>query len=1027
MTLGNMNPERARLKLQALLHDTPDKALILGRYQGGHEAAGRSLLQLILDKEIGDFDPLVRQADRIASGADRMPFARERYAQLVDFLKAPELRHPFDGRKYTVRTLHDVDPAALAEDLEATVRELLEHVPAGMRQDPERLYWLVAHDLPLALWGFDRESKLGALWQHLPADTRVPDHSIWEHTRLTSALAGAGQTAALLQVSIGPVQSFIASARRVSDLWAGSFLLSWLTWQAMEPIVRAYGADAVLLPDLSFHPYLRGWLNQRGLIDPELAQRVDRWEEAMNGGEGRTPSAELPNRFLCVVPVDQVCQVGEASSTAAKEAFARFCREGLEVLAEKCGGAEAALLRDPAGYPQLQARRQAEAFVQVQWSAVEWPRDHAAAMAMAEKWLPRATSQWRADQRAIATCTDVWQPNAGAAYPVVYKQLDRVHGAAKLVRPMASGMEPGHKCVLMGDLESLHPTSPEQEPSSRKRDEDAQAFWHVMSTEVGSKVLRTGERLSSIGLAKRLGRPVLARLHANGLDPLKRLGDIPFPSTHALGLADTIIGLVDFLADGTPERAAEQQKVERLVLNSAKLVGEISDRTGEYTRAWLPRATVDAVRESSMRHELKDALLAVAKAGELTLDLSTYEEPDARAELERMVGDGGVQVAAACRALISAIRASGIRTTSPYYGAIQLDGDRMGAWIAGDLPQNVTLEDVVHPGALGPMTDAARQLMKQRRPMTPARHAALSRTLGQFSRLVVPRLVEEVYGGTLIYAGGDDVLAFLPVSRLLPCLRDLRAVYSGLPLPPGSRVERRRPTGPAGRPPVLSGNGFVRVARQRGGDPDAPDAILVRAMGSEATCSAGAIVAHAKTPLRMVLDDLRDLERRAKHEHDRDAFCIGIRKRSGSFESVGGKWHLDDDSTDTMPAVTGNGETTDTLGVVMDLAEAFKSGLLGRRFAYRMRETLPALAGPGMGAAVEGEILRLLLQHGDRSAGDGGAGKVPWDPGAWARRLTELRVRMASEGTGLEGAENFLRLVGIAEFLGRDGRTGGEI
>jgi CRISPR-associated protein Cmr2 len=215
-----MDPERARLKIQALLHDTPDKALILGRYQGGHEAAGRNLLQQVLGEQVASIDPRVKQADRIASGADRMPFARERYAQLVDFLKEPELRHPFDGRRYTVRTLSDIDPAVLAEDLETTVRELLERVPAGSRQDPERLYWLVAHDLPLALWGFDRESKLGVLWQHLPADTRVPDHSIWEHTRLTSALTGAGESAALLQISIGPVQSFIASARRVSDLWS---------------------------------------------------------------------------------------------------------------------------------------------------------------------------------------------------------------------------------------------------------------------------------------------------------------------------------------------------------------------------------------------------------------------------------------------------------------------------------------------------------------------------------------------------------------------------------------------------------------------------------------------------------------------------------------------------------------------------------------------------------------------------------------------------------------------------------------
>jgi hypothetical protein len=35
---------------------------------------------------------------------------------------------------------------------------------------------------------------------------------------------------------IGPVQGFIAQARRTRDLWAGSFLLSWLAAQAMAAV-----------------------------------------------------------------------------------------------------------------------------------------------------------------------------------------------------------------------------------------------------------------------------------------------------------------------------------------------------------------------------------------------------------------------------------------------------------------------------------------------------------------------------------------------------------------------------------------------------------------------------------------------------------------------------------------------------------------------------------------------------------------------------------------------------------------------
>ncbi|MEO3430172.1 type III-B CRISPR-associated protein Cas10/Cmr2 [Pelagibius sp. CAU 1746] len=45
----------------------------------------------------------------------------------------------------------------------------------------------------------------------------------------------------LLHFSLSPVQGFIADARRTRDLWAGSFLLSWLSGQAMAALVEKQG------------------------------------------------------------------------------------------------------------------------------------------------------------------------------------------------------------------------------------------------------------------------------------------------------------------------------------------------------------------------------------------------------------------------------------------------------------------------------------------------------------------------------------------------------------------------------------------------------------------------------------------------------------------------------------------------------------------------------------------------------------------------------------------------------------------
>ncbi|MBV1868046.1 MAG: hypothetical protein KUG69_09095 [Marinosulfonomonas sp.] len=63
-------------------------------------------------------------------------------------------------------------------------------------------------------------------------------------------------TEQILHFSLGPVQGFIADARRTRDLWAGSFLLSWLSGHAMAALVdeaERIGRDpsgVVIFPDV---------------------------------------------------------------------------------------------------------------------------------------------------------------------------------------------------------------------------------------------------------------------------------------------------------------------------------------------------------------------------------------------------------------------------------------------------------------------------------------------------------------------------------------------------------------------------------------------------------------------------------------------------------------------------------------------------------------------------------------------------------------------------------------------------------
>jgi hypothetical protein len=89
----------------------------------------------------------------------------------------------------------------------------------------------------------------------LPADTRMPDHTIWNHADTVAAFATAvGATGhgahALLSFAISPVQSCIAAARSLRDLRNGCLLLSWLAFRAMRPVLERIGPTALIFPSL---------------------------------------------------------------------------------------------------------------------------------------------------------------------------------------------------------------------------------------------------------------------------------------------------------------------------------------------------------------------------------------------------------------------------------------------------------------------------------------------------------------------------------------------------------------------------------------------------------------------------------------------------------------------------------------------------------------------------------------------------------------------------------------------------------
>ncbi|MFM2007332.1 MAG: hypothetical protein RLZZ09_2987 [Pseudomonadota bacterium] len=1015
-------------KLAARLHDPAEKALVLLRDPAGHENGTSAALKRLLGLErLPDtLDPdnaealstvlfrkglplnlyrHVQRADWWASPADRPQWPMQEittssgktlavapWAQ-VRWTNKPVLIHPLTGDQYDLGQhggLGDTDFQEIKQKSFDHFSGLLQAlgIKDGEPEDLRKIlltYWRFGPEL------FEAEDngKLGALWGLLPADTRIPDHSIWDHLDLTSAFAGAFAAdpdgeAALLALSIGPVQGFIAAARSTSDLWAGSHLLSRLAWEAMRPVCETLGPDAILFPRLRGIPQVDLWLRKQMHLPDTLFTDCE-W---MQGGTDANPlfSAALPNRFVAVVPASQARAIAEKVTTAVRQWLLQTGEQVIARLLETAG------LHVDQAYPcHDQLKRQLDGFPEVHWAAVPFslirPRNPERQTDLDTSGLTAAmapffgtegecgflaTPAWQALQKEIdwGDGTTFFAPNPGVLYPAVYDLAERVMAAAKAARTFAAGEEGGWRCSLTGETEWLTTnrdqlaTPPgqrtdtlwtriaERKPAWAKKGEHLGALpaikrlWPTLFKEEVGKALAAGER----GEKKDIGRFVV--------------------STHTMALAKL---LENWLIAGGPTTESLEAELKTLqeqeVALPRKLIRKYSSKVSKETMTQAKRipALLEAAREADDDEAYERALRLVRKT------LTPNPSPRGRGEQEEPSLENG--------------------RLETYYALIMLDGDRMGAILSGvgadDDPSAIAYRDSFHPQVQAGFDRHAdgqpliQGYGRQKRPISPNRHLAISGALNDFSQTVVRHIVEEEYLGRVIYAGGDDVLAMLPVADLLPVMQRLRHAYSG---------EDPEHEGGTHQGLTLQ-SGFAALRVRRSGRDRLK---LMRMMGRNATASCGAVIAHHQAPLGAVLRELRAAEQRAKHEGGRNAFSITVIKRSGGALRLTEKW----------------GEPVCLLN---DLIAFLRAEGVSRRVVYHTLEWLHDLPDPGDDSA----MLESLLAYQLARQADGQTLKAQ-APGL-ARRLAALTAAQSRDR--LKWLENFLT---VGEFLARETRAGGD-
>jgi len=303
-------------KCLAFLHDPPHKPFAIA----GHEEQRASYLSAVgLSPE--EINQWRSEPDWFAAAADRFPFPKPETLS-VDWKEDEDcsFRHPLAGERWV--------PAESPRQSSAVAEDWLLRTLEGI--GTEEADWQKKFFLLWRFWSERAAREWSPLLAYLVADTRIPDHTIWHHNAITAAFETAGNQAAFLLFQIGPVQEFIAQARRMIDLWSGSFLLSFLISQALAVIALEIGPDCIIYPSLRGAPLL-DWRWKESRLFPE---------DILTLGKGRlhydellTPS--LPNRFLALVPGERGQELARKAEEAVRSLWQKIHKTVYQQLCQK--------------------------------------------------------------------------------------------------------------------------------------------------------------------------------------------------------------------------------------------------------------------------------------------------------------------------------------------------------------------------------------------------------------------------------------------------------------------------------------------------------------------------------------------------------------------------------------------------------------------------------------------------------------------------------------------------------------------
>jgi CRISPR-associated protein Cmr2 len=458
--------------------------------------------------------------------------------------------------------------------------------------------------------------------------------------------------------------------------------------------------------------------------------------------------------------------------------------------------------------------------------------------------------------------------------------------ARKRLRGFSQTEEMYLKCTLCGVRQEL---------SGKESREAARRWWERRRERLR---LRENERLCGVCVVKR------AALSADAL-PLK-FRDGHFPSTSSVAAATFKRRLLE---EG---KATDELERHFRVLRSLGIPAKVDERClpglAVCTEV-LPKNLRDSLltldgdlfyvetfTEKRLNEDFPGSTAAILRQG--AEDIGFTE--DELLQLDPGYVTGKIENAAqSLRALFRAVRdedpSKHVSPPSKYFAALMMDGDHMGRFFDRATDQE------------------AQELSRQ-----------MSQLACSQAREVVTR-----HFGRLVYAGGDDALALLPLEEALPCARELQQRFKQavkeVPLPEG--------------------------------------------VDTRPTPSVGIAIAHHTQPFDGILIAMQQAEKSAKRDYGRDALCVHVLKRSGEQVRVGTHW---------------NYQRLDVIDLVGRLVTCFRDGTLTMKFGYAVAAEARGLAGDIIALPPEARAAafrRLAKRHcgkGKQSTAEAVAAELAW-------------------------------------------------